>query len=442
VDRSESSAGRHFTRALIAIAVVGLVVRVVYVLVERRDYVPHGDDFFYHAGANLLARGKGFISPFAYPAQHRQAAEHPPLYLMYLAIPSLFGMHSVLTHLLWSCALGTGTVVFVGLVGRQVAGAATGLVAAALAAFYPNIWAPDGMLQAETAAMFATVVVIWLAYRYWERPSGWRMVVVGAAIGLAALARSELLLLALFIAVPLALLTRDTSLRVRLRRLGGGVLASLVVIAPWAIYNATRFTHPVYLSAQIGPLLSAANCDSTYYGGLRGYFDIRCTTAADKAAGITARDDESVEDLANRRAAVKYIRKHLSKVPEVEGVRLLRIVGLYKPSLYVHADALIEGRELWISWAALWSFYALALLAIAGAVVVWRRANSPPLYVLLAPIGTVIFTVLVTYASTRFRAAAEPILAVLAAVAITALAERLFRRAGQQPLAAGGAVTL
>ena len=44
------------------------------------------------SGANLLATGHGFINPYAF-ARHRivQAADHPPLYLVYLAAFSLFG---------------------------------------------------------------------------------------------------------------------------------------------------------------------------------------------------------------------------------------------------------------------------------------------------------------------------------------------------------------
>ena len=58
---------------------------------------------------------------------------------------------------------------------------------------------------------------------------------------------------------------------------------------------------------------------------------------------------------------------HLSRLPVVEEVRLRRIVGLYRTGLYVRADAYIEGRSpVWISWAALYSFWALALLSIGG----------------------------------------------------------------------------
>src|SRR6185369_9445349 len=170
----ETARAASWFRPALAFVVLGaLVLRVAYVLAYKRDFVPGGDAFFYHAGANLLADGKGFISPFfVQQGIHRAAAEHPPLYVMFLAIPSVLGMKSVLTHLLWSCVLGTGTVWLVGLLGRAAAGARAGVIAAVIAALYPNLWAPDGQLQAETLSMFFAAAALLLAYRYWERPSG------------------------------------------------------------------------------------------------------------------------------------------------------------------------------------------------------------------------------------------------------------------------------
>jgi hypothetical protein len=61
------------------VVVVALALRVAYVFIYRRNFDPHGDAFFCHAGANLLAEGKGFISPFFVRAGlHRAAAERPP----------------------------------------------------------------------------------------------------------------------------------------------------------------------------------------------------------------------------------------------------------------------------------------------------------------------------------------------------------------------------
>lgn len=419
-----------FRPALAIVVVAAFALRVAYVFAYRRhfDVGLGGDAYFYHAGANLLAEGKGFISPQFYKlGVHREAAEHPPLYLLYLAIPSILGMKSVLTHLLWSCVLGAATVWLVGLLGRAVGGARTGIIAAVLAAIYPNIWAPDGQLQAETLSIFATVAIVLLAYRYREKTSFWRLVIVGIACGLGALARSELILLVPLIVVPLVWATRDRTRKERWQWLGASVLAAAIVVAPWTIYNTTRFAHPILLSAQIDPLLASANCDSVYHGPFGGYFDIQCAIAIHDRDHITLADDESQENEIYRREALKYIRAHMSDLPRVEGVRLLRIVGLYKTSLYVHADWYVEGRRpYWITWSGLYSFWGLAVLATAGAVV-WRRrrAHAPPMYPLLAPIVVVVITVLVTYASTRFRTTAEPSIVVLAAVALDALWVRL-----------------
>jgi 4-amino-4-deoxy-L-arabinose transferase-like glycosyltransferase len=419
-----------FRRGLIAITLAGFAVRVAYVLIERRNFTPGGDAFFYHGAANLLAAGHGFVSPFFYPTRHVQAAEHPPLYVIYLAIPAVIGMHSVLTQLLWSCVAGAATVAVSGLVGRELAAERAGLIGAALVAIYPNVWSPDGALEAETLAMLMTMLAVLFAYRYRREPAWWRLALCGGACGLAALARSELILLVPLLVLPLAIATRDHSWQQRLGLLGAGLAAAVVVIAPWSIYNSTRFVHPEVLSSQSGPLLAAANCDSTYYGDLQGYFDIQCNAAIDKAAGVGPNDDESQADLVDRKAAFHYIRTHLGRLPTVERIRLQRILGLYHTSLYVHMDNLIEGRELWISWVGLFSFWALALLAIAGVVLHKRRKpRGPPLFPVLAPIYAVVITVLVTYASTRFRAVAEPSIALLAALAINAFFERAPKRA-------------
>ena len=201
----------------------------MYVFVSRRNFDPHGDAFFYHAGANLLADGKGFISPFFVQlGLHRAAAEHPPLYIIFLAIPSVLGMKSVLTHLLWSCVLGVGARWgWSGCSDARSAVRGSASSPRSIAAVYPNLWAPDGMLQAETLSMFAAAATLLLAYRYWQQPSGRRLALVGAGVRRwARMARSELILL-----VPLARrAARVVDARAhrgeqRLRWLGASVLA-------------------------------------------------------------------------------------------------------------------------------------------------------------------------------------------------------------------------
>jgi 4-amino-4-deoxy-L-arabinose transferase-like glycosyltransferase len=425
----------RFAWTLAAIALAAFLIRVWYlvgahrarVMAPRPGPLPGGDGFFYHATANQLVEGRWFISPFFH--QHVQAAEHPPLYSIFLGVPSLFGLRSVAPHLVWSCLLGAGTVVLVGVIGRTIGSPRTGLIAAVIAAVYPNMWVPDGGLQAETLAMFLTALAVLFAYACYERPSARKFIVLGAVCGLGALTRSELVLLVVFLLLPVALATRAVPVRERFIYALIGTLAACVVIAPWSVYNGTRFAHPVILSSQLGPMLASANCDSTYYGALQGYFDIQCTRRVDERAGLTSLDDESEVDRVDRHAAWHYVSGHVDHLPNVAFVRSLRLVGLYHPSSFVRTEAYVESRPLNISRAVLVSFYAMALLAIAGVLVLRRDRKTIPRFPLLAPIALVFGTTLFTYANTRFRAIAEPSLVVLGAVAIEAGLVRLTGRA-------------
>jgi hypothetical protein len=431
-----SDTDRRFLWTLAAIAFGALVLRVVYVLVSRQHHEFGGDAFFYHEGANLLADGKGFISPFTKHAE--QAGEHPPLYLVYLAIPSVFGAQSVLAHLLWSTLLGVGTVTAIGLAGREVAGERVGLIAAVLAAIYPNLWVPDGSLMAESMAMLTTAFAILFAYRYWRDPSVGRLALVGLAGGLGALSRSELLLVVPLMVVPLALLAPGPTRRDRWRGIVAGALAALAVMAPWIGYNLTRFEKPEFLSTQFGPLLSAANCDDIWRGHHRSYYSIECTERI-RVRAVPPGLDQSEQDAIYRREALEYIGDNAELIPGVVAARLGAILGLYNRELQINIDSVIEGRELALARAGMYSFYAMAILAAAGAVIL-RRSRRAPVFPLLAPPVMVLATVVLTYASTRFRAAAEVSLCILAAVALEAVWTALRRRTTAPDPSAEGAV--
>ena len=433
-DTTSREARRRFAVALAFVTVAAFAVRLAYVLIDRTGITFGGDAYFYHAGANLLVHGHGFIEPLKFLLGQRvQAADHPPLYLLYLSIPSLLGMTSTATHLVWSCVLGTGTVVVVGWLGRAVVNARVGILAAVVAALYPNLWIPDGSLQAETAAMFFTALTLLLAYQYVKRPNWWRLAAVGAACGAAALSRSELIAFVPLVVLPLALLTRQVSLRTQLRWLGAGVLAALVVIGPWVGYNLTRFKHPVYLSSNFDALLGSANCDTTYYGSLIGYFSVPCADHYQRTYHIAG--DQSEQSIGWHRAAVDYISHHEARVPVVVAARVGRVIDVFKPSQNLSLLEFYGPVEKSVARAAQFSFYALALLSIGGAVVLRRRRTL--LFPLLAPVVVVLATVAVTYGNPRFRAPAEVVLTVLAAVAVDALLTARRRR----PTAATEAAT-
>ena len=131
---------RSFARWVALITAVGLVGRVAYVLFVTRHYTVWGDAYFYHESSNLIADGKGFINPIDWIENHVriQAADHPPLYLIYLAGWSLIGVTSTTGHMLVSVLLGAATIAVTAYAGREIAGPRVGLIAAALVAHLPE----------------------------------------------------------------------------------------------------------------------------------------------------------------------------------------------------------------------------------------------------------------------------------------------------------------
>ena len=404
---------------------MALAIRLLYIF-QSRQYIKFGGDaFFYHAGANLLADGKGFIWPFT-PHRSTQTAGHPPLYLVYLAIPSFFGFTSQLTHLVWSALLGVGTVVVIGLVGREVRSERVGVISAAIAAIYPNLWVPDGSLMAETVAMFATAVALLYAYRYWRDPRWSQLALVGLASGAAALSRSELVLMIPFLVLPLALLVPGPTRRERGVALGAGSLAALALMSPWLVFNLTRFEKPELLSTQFGALLASTDCDPIWNGGMKSYFSVECAEAI-KQRDLKPGADESEADAAYRKAGIKYISNHKGQIPVVVAARLGAILGIYHRDVQIFLDGVIEGRGDRLARIGLSSFQGLAIVSVAGGILVRRRREVPVFPLVVLPV-IVLFIVVGGYASTRFRSPAEVVLCILSAVALDAGFDAVMRR--------------
>jgi len=258
-----------------------------------------------------------------------EAADHPPLYMLFLAIPSALGLSTTLAHMLWSACLGTATVALTGLLGRAVAGSRAGLIAAVIVAISPNVWIYDGAVLSETMAIFVTTLALLVAYRAWQRISMRSCCVLGGVCGLAMLARSELVLLVPALLWPVAVFSGAdrASWAARLRRGGAATLVAVVVVMPWVGYNLARFRHPVYLSSQLETTLAGANCRDTYYGTDLGLFTQNCLSLYPH----DPHEDESVTAQKLRAGADHFVRAHLGRVPVVVAARVGRVTGLYRP---------------------------------------------------------------------------------------------------------------
>ena len=400
--------------ALGGIVLAGLAWRLVYAYAMVRNHPLLGDAAEFHQQANLLADGHGYIDPFYWAFHHlpKATADKPPVYPFLEAFVSLLGGRSWQAHDLVGILSGTATIVVVALVARRLAGPRAGLIAAAIAAAYPMLVAADGALRSESTYALLVTLSLLCALRLRERRSLGRAAALGAVIGLAALTRGEALLLVVLVALPAA--------RWRTREAAVAVAACAVVLAPWLVRCWTTFDEPVAISTNTGGLLAGANCHSTYHGEFIGQWDFRCVPEIKKFNEAQAADEL-------RRVGVRYARDHAGRLPVVLAVRLGRSFELYRPLQGVNIERFLEGRDLTAEKAGLVMYYLLALLGIAGAVVLRRRRDGS-LSTLLAPIVGVVFVSLTAYGITRFRVGAEPALVILATVGAEAMVLRLRSR--------------
>lgn len=420
-------------RPLVVCVLIGLGVRVAYVLAFRRHGPLVGDAYFYHHAANLLADGHGWIVPYDYfqLGQVNQAADHPPLYIAYLAAWSLLGVDTITGHLLATALLGTGGVALVGLVGRRVGGPWVGATAAGLAAIYPNLWGWDGMGLSEPTGVVGVCLVILAGLRCRADPTLRHAALLGLAVGIAGLGRAELLLLGPALALPFLWRPAAGSVAARLRVVGVAGAVAAATVAPWVAYNLSRFEEPVYLSSGFDITMAYSNCDTVFDGELTGYWDFACAVESLEDSGI---DPDALDQ--SQRSAVwrshnrEFIGDNLDRLPYVVLARIGRVAGLYQPLQQARLDVTPEGRELWTARGGAAGYYLLAISSIAGWVHLGRRRADR--YPLLPPLVIVLLSAAMTFGATRYRASAEPVLCVLAAVAFVALWDG-WRRVRDEP---------
>jgi 4-amino-4-deoxy-L-arabinose transferase-like glycosyltransferase len=396
--------GRSFAVRLAAIAAAGVALRLLYLLTIGRHVTGIGDWFFYHWQANDIAAGNGFDEPYRLRFDHvlLPSAGHPPLYPLLLSAVSALGGTGTLAHRAAGLPLGALTIGLVGLLGRRAGGERTGLVAAGLCALYPLTIATDGALMSETLFGPLVVLVLLAAWRLLDRPGLTVAAGAGALLGLAALTRSEALLLLPLLLWPAALRGGPGGWR----RAGVAALACAVVLAPWAIRNAAAFGRFVPISNNDATVVAGANCGLTYHGVNLGGWDIRC---------ISPRrlDNEAAQAAIWRHEGLSYAAHHLGRLPVVLAVRLLRVWNLWQPRRQV---GFAEGLERHTTQAGVAVYYLLCALALGGALALRRR--GVPLLVLLAPAAAVCLAALLGYGVPRLRYAFELPLLVLAAAGL------------------------
>jgi 4-amino-4-deoxy-L-arabinose transferase-like glycosyltransferase len=405
---------RRFWMWLGAIALLGLAASLVYGLAIAPGLPARGDTLLYHYLANGIADGKGYIRPFS-ELQYGEAlptASYPPLFPLYLSFWSVLGLDSLDAHRAVSCLLAPVLVILVGLLGRRVGGARVGLIAAALAAIYPQLVMVDGTVITE--ALYAPLVaaILLLTYRLLDHPGLWSAAFLGLAIGVATLTRSEAIFLVVLLVLPAAVIAGRRIGRVLPLALVA-VAATAIVLVPWVVRNEVVLGQPILFTSNSGHTAAATVCDATFDAG-SPYLGFARHECALVGPCVDIRD-ELEQASCQRDAAWRYMEDHAGRVPIVVAVRILRVWELYR-----YQDDLGYG-ELWsrsipVAKAGLVMYGLMVLIGIAGLVAL-RRARTP-LWPLLVPFVLVTISAALTFGFSRYRLAAEIPLVVLAATGI------------------------
>lgn len=418
---------RRFRLLFALIVLTAGLIRVGYVVVAKADDPLVGDQIYYSAQAVAVADGRGFEHPYT----GEYAADHVPLTALALAPVSWSDDHHILPQRLAMAIYGTGVVAAIGLLARSLLGRRTGLLAVGLAAIYANLWMNDGLVMAETLAAATIVLTLLAAYRYDRRPSWVVAVAAGSAVGLAGLARAELLLLGPAVIAPMILAVgRRTvrgesriDLRQRLVHLVLAGTAACFVIAPWAIRNQVRFDESTWMSTQDGLTLLGANCPESYSGDGIGFWILQCADRIAVAPGA----DQSEVSATYRRAAVDFIGDNLDRAPVVVAARLGRGLSVWRTDAMTNLNT-GEGREPWASRIGLWQYWTLVPVAVFG-FRKWR--GQQPRWPLVVTAGLSVLLIVGTYGIPRFRIAAEVVIVIGAAAGIDALWRRFSEQDGR-----------
>jgi 4-amino-4-deoxy-L-arabinose transferase-like glycosyltransferase len=406
-DRGGRFLPSSFRGRLAAIVAAAVGLRLLYVLVLAREVSAAGDSQFYHAVANFLADGEGFIDPVAladYGAEVPTAA-HPPLYPAVLSAVSFIGGTDTHSHRALGCLLGGVTITLIALIARRVGGDRTALIAAGIAAVYPVMLAADGALMSEGLYSLLIAATLLVAIELHSTRDARLAALLGVLIALAALTRTEALGLLALLAWPIAFAARER----RLALAAVATLACALTIAPWAIRNTAAFDRPTLISHNDSTVLAGANCGPAYGAEDMGGWRRDCIP-------LPTNLDEGDQAAKWRRQGLEYIGDHTLRLGIVVPVRVMRTWDLWQPWRQV---SFAEGRAHWAYHAGTIMYFVLMPFAIYGAYRL--RERRALLLILLSPVALATIQSAVGYGLPRFRQGAEISIVVLAAFALTSI---------------------
>lgn len=405
-------------RAGVAVFVVALLVRVLYVLLVGAGYIPRFDAGVYDG----LAQSIVTLHCYCFPG-HMVTAFRPPLWPVIIAgVYAIFGVDVQAAQM--ACAvLGAGTCVLVYLFARDLFGRRVALVAGLLAAVYAGMFIWDGWLFSESLFIFLQMAFLLAVVRLQRTRQRRWAVLGGVALGLSALARPNgaLLLALLALWAGIMLVGRFVPWRVLVPRVALLAVVALAVVLPWTIRDAA-VTGSILPVSTIGTTLAGAYNDMTDQptSGLYGIWWLPPNENAD------FHPHTSADEVTLEQTALAWINAHPD---QTRTLLLVHAEHMWVPYLYTWNDLPFEEypqrpASQVVMGLLPWMSIPVFALAALGFALTWRKRRRELVVVYLLVALTVMENV-AFYGSPRFRAPIEPFLVLLAGVTLAWLAARV-----------------
>lgn len=436
---SRLASGRASLRSREAIVVIAglvlsLMIRLAYAHYLRGQRLP-GDA--YATGLRAIAVGTDWVygSPES-GLQRYVSTTQPPLFTMVLAVFRQVTHSQTQTSALMA-GLSSITVGLVWWTARREFGRTVGYVALALGGLYVHMLTQGGMLMSEVLAQLLAAVLLLVVPVAVRELRLLPAAAAGAVCALAALTRSELVLLTLV--VGLALLVAG------IRRFGWArpgrlvavpaifALTMLVGMAPWAYYTSQTIGRPV-LSTGSGYFQLATSCDTSLSGDLVGLRDIACLFEArgyltdpknqELTLGRTV-NDLYIDRTGSERASEVLAKADVNMVT-LRGIRVARGFGIYRPfdSARLEVQESIGGPQ-WLADIEVIQWLVMLVLAAPGLIFARRRGMA--LAAVLGLGAAAVGALALGFGLSRYRAAFDPAVVLMAAVGAVGLWDQLRR---------------
>ncbi len=376
--------------------------------------------------ARALTEGKGYVNTRGEPTSWR-----PPLYPAFVAAIYRIADGSVEAVRLAQVLVDVGTVALGYRLGTVLFGPVAGRIAALLMAASISTIAASSRLLSETLFTMLLMAGVVLTVEWWRAVRAGRKLAavalgvgVGAVMGAGTLCRGVLLLYPLCL-VGMAMLRRympwpsgerstsaaPTRGRGPLLASGAVLLGFVLVVLPWTVRNYRVHGALVPVATQLGgALYTAYNPPDGWIFGI---------DTQDETVAAAHRLSEVEANAMLTKAAVNSM---LSSPRRTLRLEALKVVYFWVPVDWEILPIYGAVNPTYL-FVGLW-----ALVYVGLALTRTRRRDEVPPWPAWLPIAYLFVVAMVVQGTPRYRLPCEPLLAVFAAAALTAIGREVSRR--------------